>query len=183
MLNILSRKEKNRSFRKVAAAVKRNVRNFVLLQMEARVYNSYFLYTDQYLTIFSQTIQCILVTGLVVVLVSLLLLPDGLAATCAVLSIMSTLLGTLGFMSLWGIVLDGITLINLIMCIGFSVDFTAHFCYYYIEVKSHAQQEQQGGSSSGDQVTLVENTLLAVKKPILQVSHMNNKHTEYVCLN
>jgi predicted RND superfamily exporter protein len=129
--------------------------------MEARVYNSYFLYTDQYLTIFDQTIQCILVTGLVVVLVSLLLLPDSLAAACAVLSIMSTLLGTLGFMSLWGIVLDGITLINLIMCIGFSVDFTAHFCYYYIDCKSH----QQG--SKGE--NLVENTLLAVKKPILQV--------------
>jgi hypothetical protein len=61
-------------------------------QLEARVYNSYFLYTDQYLTIFEQTMQCILVTGLVVVSVSLLLLPDSLAAACAVLSIMSTLL-------------------------------------------------------------------------------------------
>ncbi len=56
------------------------------------MYNSYFLYTDQYLTIFEQTMQCILVTGLVVVSVSLLLLPDSLAAACAVLSIMSTLL-------------------------------------------------------------------------------------------
>jgi hypothetical protein len=63
-----------------------------LTQLEARVYNSYFLYTDQYLTIFEQTMQCILVTGLVVVSVSLLLLPDSLAAACAVLSIMSTLL-------------------------------------------------------------------------------------------
>ncbi len=63
-----------------------------LIQLEARVYNSYFLYTDQYLTIFEQTMQCILVTGLVVVSVSLLLLPDSLAAACAVLSIMSTLL-------------------------------------------------------------------------------------------
>jgi hypothetical protein len=63
-----------------------------LTQLEARVYNSYFLYTDQYLTIFEQTMQCILVTGMVVVSVSLLLLPDSLAAACAVLSIMSTLL-------------------------------------------------------------------------------------------
>ena len=137
-----------------------------LVQVQARVYNSYFLYTDQYLTIFDQTIQCILVTGLVVVVVSLLLLPDSLAATCAVLSIMSTLLGTLGFMSLWGIVLDGITLINLIMCIGFSVDFTAHFCYYYIDIKNHHQQ-QSGGNKAAS--SLVENTLMAVKKPILQV--------------
>jgi hypothetical protein len=73
-------------------------------------------------------------------------------------------------MSLWGIVLDGITLINLIMCIGFSVDFTAHFCYYYIECKTHHAHEQKGGGGEEQQINIVEETLMAVKKPIIQVS-------------
>jgi predicted RND superfamily exporter protein len=73
-------------------------------------------------------------------------------------------------MSLWGIVLDGITLINLIMCIGFSVDFTAHFCYYYIECKTHHAHEQKGGGGEEQHTDIVEETLLAVKKPIIQVS-------------
>jgi hypothetical protein len=73
-------------------------------------------------------------------------------------------------MSLWGIVLDGITLINLIMCIGFSVDFTAHFCYYYIECKTHHAHEQKGGGGQEQHTDIVEETLMAVKKPIIQVS-------------
>jgi hypothetical protein len=74
-------------------------------------------------------------------------------------------------MSLWGIVLDGITLINLIMCIGFSVDFTAHFCYYYIECKTHHAHEQKGAGGGGEEqhTDIVEETLMAVKKPIIQV--------------
>ena len=35
-------------------------------------------------------------------------------------------------MTWWGVRLDGVALINLIMCIGFSVDFSAHICYHYL---------------------------------------------------
>ena len=35
-------------------------------------------------------------------------------------------------MTWWNVNLDGVALINLIMCIGFSVDFSAHICYHYI---------------------------------------------------
>ena len=35
-------------------------------------------------------------------------------------------------MTWWGVRLDGVALINLIMCIGFSVDHTAHICYHYL---------------------------------------------------
>ena len=125
--------------------------------IQAKVYNSYFPYTDQYLTIFSQSIQCILTTGLIVVTVSVLLLPDYLAAFTAIICIVSTLTGTLGFMSLWGIVLDGITLINLVMCIGFSVDFSAHFSYHYIDL-----MKKEGTDD------VVDQTLVSVVKPILQ---------------
>ena len=31
--------------------------------------------------------------------------------------------GVIGYMTWWGVRLDGVALINLIMCIGFSVDF------------------------------------------------------------
>merc|ERR1712227_718265 len=83
----------------------------------------------------------------------------GVSAVCAVLSIVSTLTGCLGFMAIWNIVLDGITLINLIMCIGFSVDFSAHFCYHYIDLKNRA------GNNRDD---TVERTLYSVSKPIIQ---------------
>ena len=50
-------------------------------------------------------------------------------------------------MTIWNIVLDGITLINLIMCIGFSVDFSAHFCYHYIDLKHRAGEKDKVSSS------------------------------------
>jgi len=125
---------------------------------KANVFNSYFPYTDQYLTIFGQSVQCILSTGVIVIAVSVVLLPDVVSAFSAILSIVSTLTGCLGFMSIWGIVLDGITLINLIMCIGFSVDFSAHFCYHYIDKKSKSESDDE----------IVERTLLSVWKPVLQ---------------
>merc|ERR1719319_855073 len=124
--------------------------------MKVSVYNSEFPYTDQYLTIFDQSI---LLTGVIVVGVSLVLLPDPISALSAIFSIISTLAGCLGLMSIWGIVLDGTTLISLIMCIGFSVDFSAHFCYNFIEHRRTAGLDQR---------QVVESTMLCVYKPVLQ---------------
>ena len=128
-------------------------------KFQATVFNSYFPYIDQYLTIFSQSLQCILFTGVIVITVSIVLLPDIISSVCAVLSIVSTLTGCLGFMTIWNIVLDGVTLINLIMCIGFSVDFSAHFCYHYIDFKHKA------GDKAED---TVERTVYHISRPVLQ---------------
>ncbi|CAD7011709.1 unnamed protein product [Ceratitis capitata] len=47
-------------------------------------------------------------------------------------------LGVAGYMALWDVNLDSISMINLIMCIGFSVDFTAHICYTYMSSKKRS---------------------------------------------
>ncbi len=49
---------------------------------------------------------------------------------------MSIEIGVVGYMTWWGVRLDGVALINLIMCIGFSVDFSAHICYHYLTAVS-----------------------------------------------
>jgi len=61
-------------------------------KMKVSVYNSYFPYTDQYLTIFDQSIQTILLTGVIVVGVSLVLLPDTISAISAIFSIIRTII-------------------------------------------------------------------------------------------
>ena len=144
---------------KMVVEIRNICQNYSDQNFKATVFNSYFPYTDQYLTIFSQSLQCILFTGLIVIGVSILLLPDVVSAISAVLSIVSTLAGCLGFMTIWNIVLDGVTLINLIMCIGFSVDFSAHFCYHYIDFKH---------KSSGKAEDNVERTVYHVARPVIQ---------------
>ncbi|CAK5079996.1 unnamed protein product [Meloidogyne enterolobii] len=60
-------------------------------------------------------------------------------ATFSVLSISYTLLGTLGWC---GQDIDPVTMINLLMAIGLSVDFSAHICYHF-DVLQEKQKEIQ----------------------------------------
>ena len=67
-------------------------------------------------------------------------------------------------MTLWGINLDGVALINLIMCIGFSVDFSAHICYHYMT----AEAEEVGGTTVLKSSTRIRASLYALGLPIIQ---------------
>ncbi|CAD5213392.1 unnamed protein product [Bursaphelenchus xylophilus] len=48
-----------------------------------------------------------------------------------VLSILSISCGTVGYLYLWSVNLDAVSLISMLMSIGFSVDYSAHVCYHY----------------------------------------------------
>ena len=60
-------------------------------------------------------------------------------------------------MTWWGVRLDGVALINLIMCIGFSVDFSAHICYHYLTEEGKQPSER------------IRASLYALGLPIIQV--------------
>jgi predicted RND superfamily exporter protein len=70
--------------------------------------------------------------ALVMMGISLLFIPSAACAFWVAFSIVSIEIGVIGYMSLWSVNLDSISMINLIMCIGFSVDFSAHISYAYI---------------------------------------------------
>ncbi|TGZ50544.1 Patched domain-containing protein 3, partial [Temnothorax longispinosus] len=65
-------------------------------------------------------------------------------------------LGVAGYMALWDVNLDSISMINLIMCIGFSVDFTAHICYAYMSSKRQRAEDR------------VKDSLYSLGLPIVQ---------------
>ncbi|OWK61470.1 Patched domain-containing protein 3 [Lonchura striata] len=60
-------------------------------------------------------------------------------------------IGVAGFMTFWNVNLDSISMINLVICIGFSVDFSAHISYAFVT----------SGESSAN-----KSPDLAVKKPL-----------------
>nr|XP_020508055.1 patched domain-containing protein 3-like [Labrus bergylta] len=95
------------------------------------VYHPAFIYYDQYTIIRDNTIQTILVAVIVMLVVSLILTPNPLCSAWVAFAICSVIVGVMGFMALWGISLDSISMINLVMCIGFSVDFSAHISYTF----------------------------------------------------
>ncbi|XP_040911821.1 patched domain-containing protein 3 [Toxotes jaculatrix] len=100
--------------------------------VELLVYHPAFIYFDQYTVIMDNTIQTIVVAAIAMLVVSLILIPRLLCSVWVTFAICSVIVGVTGFMALWGVSLDSISMINLVMCVGFSVDFSAHISYSFV---------------------------------------------------
>uniref|UniRef100_A0A915D804 Uncharacterized protein n=1 Tax=Ditylenchus dipsaci TaxID=166011 RepID=A0A915D804_9BILA len=50
--------------------------------------------------------------------------------------------GVLGYMALWGVNLESVSMITIIMSIGFSVDLSAHITYAYVNQREQTMQQQ-----------------------------------------
>ncbi|XP_059827429.1 patched domain-containing protein 3-like [Hypanus sabinus] len=106
------------------------------------VFHPAFIYFDQYLVIISTTIQNIGVAAGAMLLIALLLIPNPICSIWVTFAIASVLVGVAGFMTLWGVNLDSISMINLVICIGFSVDFTAHISYAFVSSEKETANER-----------------------------------------
>ncbi|XP_041669812.1 patched domain-containing protein 3-like [Cheilinus undulatus] len=96
------------------------------------VYNHKFIFYDQYDVVVKSTIKNVAVITAVMLLVSLLLIPDPLCSLWVTFSIGSVTAGVTGFMWLLDVNLDSISMIIFTVCIGFTVDFTAHVSYAFV---------------------------------------------------
>ncbi|XP_069953395.1 patched domain-containing protein 3-like isoform X2 [Cherax quadricarinatus] len=139
-------KDMMEAFRKVASDSKFNV----------TVFNPFFIYFDQYVLVRTTSIQAICLAAGIMMVVSLIFIPNPLCSLWVAFSIVSIEIGVVGYMTLWGVNLDSISMINLIMCIGFSVDFSAHISYAYLAAKVDTPDER------------VQECLYALGVPIIQ---------------
>lgn len=96
------------------------------------IFNHLFIFFDQFILVRGISLQTISVAALVMMGISLFFIPSPSCAIWVAFSIISIEIGVVGYMTHWGVNLDSISMINLIMCIGFSVDFSAHISYAYI---------------------------------------------------
>ncbi|XP_072507912.1 patched domain-containing protein 3-like [Notamacropus eugenii] len=106
------------------------------------VYHPAFIYFDQYSVIVENTIQNTLVAAAAMLVVSLLFIPNPLCSLWVTFAISSVIVGVAGFMSYWNVNLDSISMINLIICIGFSVDFSAHISYAFVSSDSTSANQK-----------------------------------------
>ncbi|XP_048404133.1 patched domain-containing protein 3-like [Stegostoma tigrinum] len=96
------------------------------------VFHPAFIYYDQFLVIVTNTVQNIIIATIAMLVISLLLVPNPVCSLWVTFAIASVLVGVAGHMTFWGVNLDSISMINLVVCIGFSVDFTAHITYAFV---------------------------------------------------
>ncbi|KAL0122168.1 hypothetical protein PUN28_007128 [Cardiocondyla obscurior] len=110
--------------------------------LNASVFHPYFVFFDQFELVRPTSIQCMIFGALVMMLISFIFIPNILCCLWIAFCIVSIELGVAGYMALWEVNLDSISMINLIMCIGFSVDFTAHICYAYMRSKQPRPEDR-----------------------------------------
>ncbi|KAJ6666684.1 hypothetical protein lerEdw1_020408 [Lerista edwardsae] len=96
------------------------------------VYHPAFIYFDQFIVIVQKTLQTVGIAAGTMLIISLLLIPNPLCSLWVTFAIASVIVGVTGFMAFWDVSLDPISMINLIICIGFSVDFSAHISYAFV---------------------------------------------------
>lgn len=126
--------------------------------LNATIFHPYFVFFDQFELVRPLSIQNMIIGALIMMAVSFIFIPNFLCSFWVALSIISIETGVVGYMALWEVNLDSISMINLIMCIGFSVDFTAHICYAYMSSKAKTPNER------------VRESLYALGLPIFQGS-------------
>ncbi|KAF5284697.1 hypothetical protein FQR65_LT13450 [Abscondita terminalis] len=100
--------------------------------LNVSVFHPYFIFFDQFELVKPMSIQNMVMGAIIMMVISFLFIPNPLCSLWVAFSIISIETGVVGYMALWKVNLDSISMINLIMCIGFSVDFTAHICYAYM---------------------------------------------------
>ncbi|XP_075237604.1 patched domain-containing protein [Lycorma delicatula] len=110
--------------------------------LNVSVFHPYFVYFDQFELVRPTSIQAMIVGAVIMMIISFIFIPNFLCSLWVAFCIVSIETGVAGYMSLWDVNLDSISMINLIMCIGFSVDFTAHICYAYMSSKAKSPEEK-----------------------------------------
>nr|XP_023679252.1 patched domain-containing protein 3 isoform X1 [Paramormyrops kingsleyae] len=106
------------------------------------VYHPAFIYFDQYAVVVENTVQNIIIATVAMLVISLLLIPNPICSLWVTFAIASIIVGVAGFMALWDVNLDSISMINLIICIGFSVDFSAHISYAFVSSSKSSANEK-----------------------------------------
>uniref|UniRef100_A0A914WXB2 SSD domain-containing protein n=1 Tax=Plectus sambesii TaxID=2011161 RepID=A0A914WXB2_9BILA len=87
--------------------------------------------SDVILNVQPVTERTILITLVTMAVIFIPFIPNMVTVICATASVASVCAGVVGYLHWWGAVLDPVTMVSVIMTVGLSVDYAAHFGYHY----------------------------------------------------
>lgn len=116
-------------------------------------FHEYYPFADQYIELKPALIRNCLLAMLSMLIVSFIMIPSWCAAFAIAFAILSIDLGVIGYMTFWGVRLESVSMITVIMSIGFAVDLSAHISYAYVQ-------------SNGDRNTKAINALETIGWPV-----------------
>ncbi|XP_072025841.1 patched domain-containing protein 3-like [Amphiura filiformis] len=111
--------------------------------LELITFNGYAIWVmEQLVAIRPITIQTLGIGIAAMFVISLLLIPHPVCSIIVTLALVSTLIGIIGYMAIWNIVLDSISLLSLILALGFSVDYSAHITYAFVSSSAKTRRQR-----------------------------------------
>uniref|UniRef100_A0A5S6QDX1 SSD domain-containing protein n=1 Tax=Trichuris muris TaxID=70415 RepID=A0A5S6QDX1_TRIMR len=112
---------------------------------------------DQFVSIPENTIQTVGIGTLCMILMTALFIPHLHSIFWVAFTLLSMDLGVIGFLSLWKVTLDPVSMINIIMCLDFPVEYASHICHCFYHLPAEPVRSQQ-----------IDKLFAAVGWPILQ---------------
>ena len=101
-----------------------------------------FKFFEHFNAILSATLQTVGMAVAAMTVVTILFMPYPILVFLVILNMLMILVGIFGFMYYWNLSLSSITMVQLVMTVGFSVDFSAHICHAFISVSGQNKIER-----------------------------------------
>lgn len=101
-------------------------------EIECFAFSPYFVPYEQYVAILGTTLKTVGIALAAVFVVTCIFMPHPVLIVFVTLAVTMIMTGVFGFLIYLDVALSSITMIHLIMSIGFSIDFTAHICHGYM---------------------------------------------------
>ncbi|XP_076462743.1 patched domain-containing protein 3-like [Babylonia areolata] len=113
-----------------------------MTEFKANVYQPVFVMLEHTLAILPSTLQTVGTAVAVMFVVTLMMLPQLLMVLLVTLNIVFIITCVFGSMYYMDISFSGISMIHILMSVGFSVDFSAHICAAYLMSDSRFRHER-----------------------------------------
>uniref|UniRef100_A0A0R3RTW7 SSD domain-containing protein n=1 Tax=Elaeophora elaphi TaxID=1147741 RepID=A0A0R3RTW7_9BILA len=104
------------------------------------VFHETFPFADQYIIIVPATIRSIIISLICMAIVAVILVPSLAPCLLIIISIISINTGIFGYMTFWGVNLDAVSMISIIMSIGFAVDLSSHITYAFVTATGSSKE-------------------------------------------
>ena len=116
------------SIRKDLSSQSRNVNAFAIALP--------FVYFEQYAHVLFETITNLIVGGISILVISSFFLNHTMIILCFLFGFIALIFELLGLMYIWNVSVNSISMINLVMALGFSVGYNTHIAYHFVASKA-----------------------------------------------
>ena len=101
-----------------------------------------FIYYEHYVSIMKNTLLAVGVAVIGMLFVAIMFIPHPVSVICVTVTMVTIVLGMFGFMHFWGLALSAITSVQIILSVGFCVDFTVHISHAFMQATGKNRNER-----------------------------------------